>query len=154
MSLFLCLNILMNLSTLLSIENSWVGMSLIDITATGVTRGESRERNQQRNWESLLQALSLKTQVEIVVYPEKIENLNHITDIFGSFYSPTQTVWAFGFYSENNIYTEELLFKDCDQIPMILGLDETARFMLPLTHTDGFLKNLDFIPSLKIKFDK
>ena len=63
MSLFLFLNTYMDLSGLLTIENSWIGMSLIDITPTGITRGESDARNQQRNWESLVQALSLKTQI-------------------------------------------------------------------------------------------
>lgn len=143
----------MNLSKLLDIENSWIGISLIDITATGVTRGESHQRNQQRNWESLTQALSLKTQLEVVIYPEKVENFSS-DHIFGSFYAPKQTVWAFGFYSERDIYTETLLHKDCDQIPMILGLEESARFMLPLTHTVGVLKNLYFMSTPNLKFDK
>jgi hypothetical protein len=145
----------MNLTDLIKIENSWVGLSLFDITSTGVTRGESDQRNQQRNWESLIQALSLKTQIEVIIYPEKIENfdISHL-DIFGKFYDKAQTLWAFGFYSETNIYTEELLMSDCDGIPMILGLEETARFMLPLTYTKGVLKNLSFMRTPYLKFNK
>jgi hypothetical protein len=140
----------MNISKILNTENAWIGISLIDITSTGITRGESLERNQQRNWESLVQALSLKTQIEIITYPEKVEDFDIVRPpIFGNFYSQSQTIWAFGFYSEANIYTEELLIKDCDQIPMILGLEETARFMLPLTHTVGSLKNLHFVSTIE-----
>lgn len=155
MSLFLFLNTYMDLSGLLTIENSWIGMSLIDITPTGITRGESDARNQQRNWESLVQALSLKTQIEVIIYPEKVENFNFThTSVFGSFYTPIQTIWAFGFYSEADIYTEELLNSDCNEIPMILGLEETAKFILPLTHTSGLLKNLHFMSSPKLIFNK
>ena len=143
----------MNLSSLLNIENSWICVTLMDITATNVTRGESIQRNQQRNWESLIQALSLKTQVEIVVGPEKVENFQ-ITSIFENFYDPIQTVWAFGFYSEKNIYTEDILISDCNNIPMITGLEETARFMLPITHTRSSLKNIYFMRTPTLIFDK
>jgi hypothetical protein len=125
----------------------------MDITATNVTRGESIQRNQQRNWESLIQALSLKTQIEVVVGPEKVENFQ-ITSIFENFYDPIQTVWAFGFYSEKNIYTEDILISDCNNIPMITGLEETARFMLPITHTRGSLKNIYFMRTPTLIFDK
>jgi hypothetical protein len=125
----------------------------MDITATNVTRGESIQRNQQRNWESLIQALSLKTQIEVVVGPEKVENFQ-ITSIFENFYDPIQTVWAFGFYSEKNIYTEDILISDCNNIPMITGLEETARFMLPITHTRGSLKNIYFMRTPSLIFDK
>jgi hypothetical protein len=145
----------MNISKILNIENAWIGISLIDITSTGITRGETLERNQQRNWESLVQALSLKTQIEIITYPEKIENFDILNPpIFGNLYANIQTIWAFGFYSESNVYTEELLIKDCDQIPMILGLEETARFILPLTHTLGSLKNIHFVSPIIQDFDK
>ena len=145
----------MNISKILNTENAWIGISLIDITSTGITRGESLERNQQRNWESLAQALSLKTQIEIITYPEKIEDFDIASPaIFGSCYAESQTIWAFVYYSEANIYTEELLIKDCDQIPMILGLEETARFMLPLTHAVGSLKNLHFVSPIIQDFDK
>jgi hypothetical protein len=125
----------------------------MDITVTNVTRGESIQRNQQRNWESLIQALSLKTQIEVVVDPEKVENFQ-ITSIFENFYDPFQTVWAFGFYSEKNIYTEDILISDCNNIPMITGLEETARFMLPITHTRGSLKNIYFMRTPTLIFDK
>jgi len=40
-------------------------VSLVDITATGMTRSndpDSVERNQQRNWETVIQCLGLRTQ--------------------------------------------------------------------------------------------
>jgi hypothetical protein len=144
----------MNIQHILNVENSWVGISLIDITSTGITRGESIQRNQQRNWESLIQALSLKTQIEILAYPEKIEHFKINDSLFGNFYSSMQTVWAFSFYSESDVYTEELLVNDCDHIPMTLHLEETAKFMLPITHTRGTLKNLHFFNCPNLKFNK
>jgi hypothetical protein len=120
--------------------------TLIDITNTGVTKGQSDARDQQRNWESVVQLLSLKTQPIIIRGPtcfenEELENLN-----FGEFYQGHHKVWAFQFRGErDDFYTFEQLEEDFDLVPIILGLDETARFMLPIFHTSGTLKNIYFI---------
>ncbi len=42
------------------------GISLVDITATGVTRGEGKQRNQQRNWETVLQTIGILTQPTVL----------------------------------------------------------------------------------------
>jgi hypothetical protein len=121
-------------------------LTLIDISNTGVTKGQSDARDQQRNWESVVQVLSLKTQPLIIRPPvcfqnEDLEFLN-----FGEFYQGHKNVWAFQFRGErDDFYTIDQLEEDFDLIPIILGLDETARFMLPIFHTGGTLKNIYFI---------
>jgi hypothetical protein len=119
--------------------------TLIDITATGIIKGESRTRDQQRNWETVLQVLGLKTQPIIINYPGiwTNENLNDFE--FGDFYEGYQTIWAWQFRGERDeFYSLEILEQDFDQVPIILGLEETARFMLPVFFTHGHLKNIYF----------
>ena len=129
----------------------WICFTLIDVTPTGVTRGDSKERNQQRNWETILQVLGLKTQPIISIEPEITRNINLEdlpTGYFGEFYQGVHTVWGFKFYSETeDVYTSDSLYEDFEQVPIVSGLDETARFMLPIFHSYGTLKNIHFFPS-------
>jgi hypothetical protein len=121
-------------------------LTLIDITNTGVTKGQSDARDQHRNWESVIQMLSLKTQPIIIRNPKcfKDEDLENMD--FGEFYQGPHHVWAFQFRGErDDFYSIEQLEEDFDLVPIILGLDETARFMLPIFHTGGTLKNIYFI---------
>lgn len=70
----------------------------------------SRARNQQRNWETLQQLISLRTQVNILKTPVKNNN-----------------TWSFEFEIENpDIFGDrlEILINDCVQVPMLIGLDE------------------------------
>jgi hypothetical protein len=55
-----------------------------------------------------------------------------------------QKVWVFKFTSEQNIFAEDQLYEDFEQVPVILGLEESARFMLPIFHSYGILKNIYF----------
>jgi hypothetical protein len=55
-----------------------------------------------------------------------------------------QKVWVFKFTSEQNIFTEDQLYEDFEQVPVISGLEESARFMLPIFHSYGILKNIYF----------
>ena len=132
-------------------KEAFILATLIDITDTGELRGNSKQRDQQRNWETVLQVLSLKTQPQIIDGPDKVDQIDFkihtgLTKFFGEFYhelpSP-QTIWAIKFTSEHDdIYSIDELYKDFDQVPIILGLDETARFMLPIFHSYGSLKNI------------
>ncbi len=107
--------------------------TLFDITATGVTghykparmpfydsRGQlinsmeswNLARNQQRNWETLTQLVSLRTQVDINL-PQR-----------------TEPRWIFDFeVSTNDIFSDgadplATLKLDCNGVPMLIGLDE------------------------------
>jgi hypothetical protein len=119
--------------------------TLIDITATGTVRGESLQRDQQRNWETVLQVLGLKTQPIIIHYPTVWLNEELKYFEFGDFYEGTHSVWAWQFRGErDDFYNLDILEQDFDQVPIILGLEETARFMLPVFFTQGHLKNIYF----------
>ena len=137
-------------------KDSFVLITLIDITETKIIRGESKERDQQRNWESVLQVLGLLTQPIILEGPITISNINLIENSaidnwFGDFYRSfdgPHSLWAVKFTSEKeDIYSLDQLYKDFDQVPIILGLEETAKFMLPIFHSYGALKNIHFSPA-------
>ena len=110
--------------------------TLFDITATGttghikpsrmpyqdragnkITNGESwnRSRNQQRNWETVTQLISLRTQVTGLTEPVKIDHN-----------------WQFEFEIENeNLFTDgvdklAVLKSDCTGVPMLVGLNESS----------------------------
>lgn len=111
--------------------------TLFDITATGTTghvkpsrmpyqdhagtkisdvESWNRSRNQQRNWETITQLISLRTQVNALTQPVK-----------------NNTKWQFEFEVENeNLFTNgidqlSILKSDCADVPMLTGLDESAQ---------------------------
>ena len=79
--------------------------------------GWLQARNQQRNWETLLQIISLNAQPDIFKYPEKIKDY-----------------WQFEFSVESNDVfgidgsTDPLakLKQNCNGVPMITGLTQSA----------------------------
>jgi hypothetical protein len=112
--------------------------TIFDITATGIrsqfkesqvpfhtTDGQvvkdishwTRARNQQRNWETLNQLISLRTLPENITLPE---------------YNAKNKTWSFEFdvLNPDTIFVNDnplgLLIKDCEGVPMIQGLEETA----------------------------
>ena len=133
------------------------GFSLVDITATGIIRGndDSQERNQQRNWETVLQCIGLRTQPHHIQDPVNADiEIDRLE--FGDFYSGVHKVWLWQWAVEGSgIYDtpgKELggLHQDFEQVPVITGLNETARFMLPIFYPYGTIKNIYFkqiIPS-------
>jgi hypothetical protein len=133
------------------------GYSLVDITATGMTRGDnnSTDRNQQRNWETVLQCIGLRTQPHHIREPITANlELNNLE--FGDFYTGQQKIWMWQWAVEvSGIYDMSDkplggLMQDFEQVPIVIGLDETARFMLPIFYPYGTIKNIYFkqiIPS-------
>lgn len=127
------------------------GFSLVDITATGVTRGDndSQERNQQRNWETVLQCMGLRTQPQNIQLPaSELVSLKHFE--FGDFYTSEQRVWTW-YWTVDSTEVYDLpnkplggLLQDFEQVPIITGLTETARFMLPIFYPYGTIKNIYF----------
>jgi hypothetical protein len=96
-------------------------------------------RNQQRNWETILQCLSLRCQPMNIVSSVKI----HRDD---------QDIWTFAFeIDRDEIFTlgqDPLgsLKKDCHGVPMIVGLGETWKsgFLMPYLITHGTNINIGF----------
>ena len=109
--------------------------TLFDITATGVTghfkpsripfpdatgatinseASWNRARNQQRNWETVTQIISLRTQVDFTPPANK------------------NNIWTFEFEIVNDqLFVDDqdplaVLKTDCANVPMIVGLNESA----------------------------
>lgn len=123
--------------------------TLFDITATGVrnhykssklpfTSDDNRlitdmdswhqARNQQRNWETLMQIISLRTLPEDITVPTRItENNKH----YWKFTFSVPSIESF--YADNNILGA--LFRDCIGVPMINGLEESSNIALTLIPT-------------------
>jgi len=134
------------------------GFTLVDITETYVTQWREnldKERNQQRNWETVQQTLGLKTQIL------RIEQMkSHSSDTtrlnFGDYYMSDvgfkYNFWVFEFDIEfQDAYLTEsnpfgILEQDFKNVPVILGLDETAPAPpVSVFYTQGEYKNIHFI---------
>ena len=134
--------------------------TLVDITATGVVRSIGQrdvERNQQRNWETVLQVLGLRTQPHIISFPYTIMYTeSDIHRVFGNFNSGDHTVWRFEFHADQpGAYGTELgavagLTEDFEEVPIITGLTETAKFMLPIFYPRGAIKNVHLVVFPKV----
>lgn len=129
------------------------GFTLVDITATGVIRGtdpDSINRNQQRNWETVIQCMSLRTQPQYIQEPAVVTVENISVAEFGDFYQGTQKVWTWSWAVESpEIYDLDSqallgLQQDFEQVPIVTGLEETAKFMLPIFYPYGTIKNIYF----------
>jgi hypothetical protein len=93
-----------------------------DGNQSSITDQESwtRSRNQQRNYETLIQLLSLRTQLIEITLPQR--HNDH---------------WSFTIVSDrDDVFSDNLaaLYQDCDSVPMIVGLDEEPG-TVPLLHT-------------------
>jgi hypothetical protein len=129
----------------------FTGVTLVDITATGVTRHrveQELERDQQRNWETVLQVIGLRAQPQFIEGPVCREYEIDSSSGFGEMYHGVQKVWIFCFGVESEdvfLYNDDPvggLDKDFAQVPVVCGLTETARFMLPIFYPYGAIKNI------------
>jgi hypothetical protein len=127
--------------------------TLVDITPTGVIRdlpGQELQRNQQRNWETVLQCIGLITQPNVLRAPSIVDISNIENLSFGEFYKGPQKVWTFTFgVDREDVFrrgNDEFanLEDSFDQVPVVTYLTETARFMLPIFYTQGAIKNIYF----------
>ena len=107
-----------------------------------------RSRNQQRNWETLIQLLSLRTQPMQLGDPT-VDQVIPGED-FGSHYRGPQRMWTFDFAVESPMIFHAngdevaLLRGDSEQVPMIMGLTETAPDMPTYITQDPVYRNLVF----------
>jgi hypothetical protein len=141
------MNSMDNDSSLLRIS---VGYTLVDVTRTGeVSSIVSTERNQQRNWETLVQVLGLRAQLMVMSGPEILE-LDITNSQFGSDFRGKHLVWVFKFGVEHkDIFADDkspygTLETDFINVPIILGLKETAKIVTPMFVVSGSQRNIYF----------
>lgn len=108
--------------------------TLFDITNTNVLNrskpaGDHHQlwnvqRNQQANFDTILQCISLRGNPEIIKYPHRLET--GAENIFGFLLEKSKFhYWKFDFKVQNNsVFDDDLdplgyLIKDCHEIPMI-----------------------------------
>jgi hypothetical protein len=127
-------------------------LTLVDITNTKVTHGSGLERDQQRNWETILQTIGLCAQPMNIQGPMILEGPLDSLE-FGDLYQGSHRVWVMNFSVEHDdVWASESdpvdgLKRDFEQVPVITGLTETAKFMLPIFYPHGSIKNIYFKPT-------
>ena len=150
----------------------FTGYSLVDITKTGILSQYNSSipplvdsvgyiidssdtwlfsRNRQRNWETIIQVISLRSQPIILNEPELLANQSLKNYQFGKAYSGNKfNVWVFSFgvengsvygNSENELYWLE---QDMNNIPIITGLTETESHEPRTLNCFGSNRNIYF----------
>lgn len=94
----------------------------------------NRARNQHRNWEALLQVVSLRTQPMNIVLPKKQKD-----GWYFEFEVEAEGVLSGGYNTDDL----DGLIADCEGVPMITGLDEVAVATATL-HAQGVNQNIWF----------
>jgi len=119
--------------------------TLIDITATGEISndlGLESLRNQQRNWETAHQVVSLGKEVNIIAVPTAPQLVDLSRHNFGSYYRGHHRCWKFIFQVDCNSNSAlEKLESDFDNVPIIAGLEETIALPYAIFSSKGILKN-------------
>jgi hypothetical protein len=152
--------------------------TLFDITRTGVLKNYTpdipafiddadqlvrnqaewnRSRNQQRNFETLMQIISLRAQPIMLENP-KIFTVQSFDQMgFGSAIQGGQTVWMVSFATEHtDVYSDAstalgLLVSECHNIPMITGLTETFLPNSQFIQTSGINTNTVFMINKRLE---
>ena len=128
-----------------------VGYTLIDITKTNEVSGlaNNKARNQQRNWETLVQVLGLRAQLITLSTPD-IKYADASSTNFGVAYKGKHRVWTFTFGVEQEAVfasptsSHGTLEHDFINVPIIASLDETITIQIPTFIVDGPYKNIYF----------
>lgn len=128
-------------------------MPFKDRSGTDITTDSEwrRSRNQQRNWETIIQVLSLRTQPMELTDPELLSDQSLENYQFGSAFTGTANVWKFEFEIEQeDVFADEnsrlgKLCQDLANVPMLDKLLETVEFNSPMLTTDVTSGNIYFI---------
>jgi hypothetical protein len=148
--------------------------TLVDITATRVVTNYRQDlpqfidhagqtvkdqtswntsRNQQRNYETVIQIISLRAQ-PIYLETPSVTVCDLVDFNFGSEFKGKQRVWCFKFAVEHagvfDIAAHDLaaLLNDVDRVPCITGLTESAKFTHPVFVAWGHGTNICFSNAL------
>jgi len=145
-----------------SLPTAIYGITLVDCTPTGVTRGDSKKRNQQRNWETIIQTIGILTQPIILEDPQYDKFTNNdklkgsaLYKIIGHRYKfqfemlkPELNFWVFAIGSEHQgVFGDNLerLHETFDMVPVVPNLNNTIDLKPSVFHTkDKELINIQF----------
>lgn len=125
--------------------------TLVDITDTAYSnpKGNTKEYRQAQNLNTLIQLLSLRTQL-VISSVRKSDSADLSKYNFGTDYSGNQTLWVLKFASEkpyawrsneDNLYFANL---DCDNVPVNIDLDESTNIKNFFQVYDPVFKNIYF----------
>jgi len=132
--------------------NTYHVCTLVDITETGITKysiEHDRERNQQRNLETIVQIFGLRTQLMRIDQTQIIVDDVKKYDL-GAIYKGKHRIWFLEFdveYQDVYRYLDnhtKILEDDIEQVPFITNLDESAYFPVPVFFSNGEYKNIAF----------
>ena len=115
--------------------------TLVDITETLTRKGpDTKLVKQQNNHDTILQASSLRGNVQLLNCTTEVTNEN-----FGSANAGKNRVWSLKLESEYP-FTQDILLDDLDFLPIITGLDETGLIHNNVVLTkDSVYKNTIFL---------
>lgn len=145
-------------------SDKFVCYTLFNITKTGVLNRSKpsenddvstwvRRRNSQCNFDTILQAISLRSQPEMIADPKKLELDLINTDYFGFLYKSHHekvTCWKFTFeVQHSSVFSDDssalgALYRDVDEIPMIDTEEQSVHYPTFLDTTPE-LKNIHFV---------
>lgn len=152
-------------SVIFNMPSAVWGISLVDITETNVTRGNSKQRNQQRNWETVIQTAGLLTQAVVLQEPELYKYDNSDKFINSELYktignrhkfqlqmfNANINVWIFALGAEQaDVFGKnaQQLHTVFDLVPVHRDLDETIELNPSVFHTqDSDFVNIQFFPA-------
>lgn len=110
----------------------------------------NRSRNQQRNWETLVQLISLRAQPIMLENPKKLPDADVFELGLGLAWPSPQSVWTVSFATEHTrVYCDQQddlgqLKKECQHVPMLIGLTETVDLSRACIETTGEYTNISF----------
>lgn len=135
--------------------------TLFDITQTGVLNRQRPvdqdntdwiyKRNTQSNFDTILQAISLRSQPDVIRNPKKIEIIFEKFTNFGFLYEDESKVncWSFDFtVHHSSVFNDGInelgaLYSDCHNVPMIKCGTEWEKLSSMLDTSDE-LRNIYF----------
>jgi len=114
-----------------------------------------KSRNQQRNWETVIQIIGLRAQPIYLENSVILLNQDLTFYDFGAEFGGTGTVWTLTFgveaanvYDVSNIPLQSLV-DDFDGVPIITSLNESFSFQKSVFTTKKDMKNVYFAPTIR-----
>ena len=99
--------------------------TLVDITETGVHRGNDRHAvRQQANYNSVIQTIGMRANCNPVGIKKLEGSVSKLK--FGSKFKNKQTYWEFTFTIDYGATTVEMLQDDFNLVPVLTELDESV----------------------------